>query len=244
MTPYTLYLGVKAIENRPTFELLTRLVAVKDNSGAVLKTYGYDGQGWRVTETVGATVRDFYFTAGWQVAEETVTTGSVTKLNARYVWGGGYVDDLVYRQRDTDNDGVLDERLWATHDANFNITALANDLGTVVERYAYDAYVVRTVLDAGWSVLGASAYGFVHGFQGLRYDEVAGLSDARNRWYSPTLARFVANDPIRYEAGDVNLYRFVGNSPGMGVDPWGLAVYEVKDAPQTEVFMDEVYGYT
>ncbi len=226
------------------YDAWNRLVAVKDSGGATLKTFGYDGQGWRVTETVGTTTRDFYFTAGWQVAEETVTTGSTTKLNARYVWGGGYVDDLVYRQRDTDNDGVLDERLWATHDANFNITALVNDLGTVVERYAYDAYGVRTVLDAGWNALGASAYGFVHGFQGLRFDEVAGLSDARNRWYSTTLGRFVTVDPIRFKAGDVNLYRFVGNSPGMGVDPWGLAVYEAKDAPQTEVFMDEVYGYT
>ncbi len=205
------------------YDAWNRLVVVKDSGGATLKTFGYDGQGWRVTETVGTTTRDLYYSAGWQVAEETVTTGSTTKLNARYVWGGGYVDDLVYRQRDTDNDGVLDERLWATHDANFNITALVNDLGTVVERYAYDAYGVRTVLDASWNVLSGSAFGFVHGFQGLRFDEVAGLSDSRNRWYSPTLGRFVTNDPIRYEAGDVNLYRFVGNSPGMGVDPFGLA---------------------
>ena len=116
------------------YDAWNRMVAVKDSGGATLKTFGYDGQGWRVTEAVGTTTRDFYFTAGWQVAEEAVTTGSTTKLNARYVWGGGYVDDLVYRQRDTDNDGILDERLWATHDANFNITALVNDLGTVVER--------------------------------------------------------------------------------------------------------------
>lgn len=204
------------------YDAWNRLVVVKDSGGATLKTFGYDGTGWRVTETVGSTTRDLYYSAGWQVVEETVTTGSTTKLNARYVWGQGYVDDLVYRQRDTDNDGVLDERVWAIHDANWNITALVNDLGNVVERYAYDAYGVRTVMDAGWNVLGASAYGFVHGFQGLRFDEVAGLSDARNRWYSPTLGRFVTNDPIGYSAGDVNLYRFVGNSPGVGVDPSGL----------------------
>ncbi|MBA4062484.1 MAG: hypothetical protein C0501_02020, partial [Isosphaera sp.] len=31
--------------------------------------------------------------------------------------------------------------------------------------------------------------------------------------YSPTLGRFISNDPIGFQAGDVNLYRFVGNHP-------------------------------
>lgn len=40
--------------------------------------------------------------------------------------------------------------------------------------------------------------------------------------YSPTQGRFVTMDPIGFQAGDVNLYRFVGNDPTNMVDPSGL----------------------
>lgn len=40
--------------------------------------------------------------------------------------------------------------------------------------------------------------------------------------FSPTLGRWVQNDPIEYEADDPNLYRFVSNNPTNQVDPSGL----------------------
>jgi RHS repeat-associated protein len=50
----------------------------------------------------------------------------------------------------------------------------------------------------------------------------AGDYEFRNRVYSPTLGRWLSNDPLGFEAGDVNTYRHVGNSPGNGLDPSGL----------------------
>lgn len=44
----------------------------------------------------------------------------------------------------------------------------------------------------------------------------------RHRDYSPTLRRFIERDPIGYEAGDNNWYRFVGNGPLSFVDASGL----------------------
>lgn len=41
--------------------------------------------------------------------------------------------------------------------------------------------------------------------------------------YSPTQGRFITTDPIGFQAGDVNLYRFVGNHPTNATDPSGLA---------------------
>ncbi len=40
--------------------------------------------------------------------------------------------------------------------------------------------------------------------------------------FSPTLGRWVQNDPIEYEADDPNLYRFVSNNPPNFTDPSGL----------------------
>lgn len=40
--------------------------------------------------------------------------------------------------------------------------------------------------------------------------------------YDPTIGRWTSQDPIGFEAGDANLYRYVGNGPTNGVDPSGL----------------------
>jgi RHS repeat-associated protein len=43
-----------------------------------------------------------------------------------------------------------------------------------------------------------------------------------NRVYSAELGRFHQSDPIRFDAGDGNLYRYVGNSVSDKIDPFGL----------------------
>ncbi len=42
----------------------------------------------------------------------------------------------------------LDERLHVLQDANWNVTALVDTGGTVMERYAYSAYGAPTILSA------------------------------------------------------------------------------------------------
>jgi len=46
--------------------------------------------------------------------------------------------------------------------------------------------------------------------------------DYRNRVYSANLGRFLQTDPIRFDAGDGNLYRYVKNRVADWVDPMGL----------------------
>jgi RHS repeat-associated protein len=49
------------------------------------------------------------------------------------------------------------------------------------------------------------------------------LYDYRNRVYSPDLGRFMQTDPVRFSAGDGNLYRCVGNNPINRWDSLGLS---------------------
>lgn len=54
-----------------------------------------------------------------------------------------------------------------------------------------------------------------------RDNDGTGLYYYRARYYSPTLQRFISEDPIDFAGGDTNLYAYVGNSPCNFTDPSG-----------------------
>ncbi len=193
-----------------------QLVAYK-NGGTTLESFSYDGLGRRIVTNTG-TATDLYYSSQWQVLEEYV--GGTAQ--DRYVWSPVYVDAMVLRDRTTTGAGTLGERLWVQQDANWNVTALVNGSGNVVERYVYDPYGNMTVLSAAWGTLSGSAYAWIYGHQGGRFDATTGLYSFRRRDLSPALGRWTQADPLRFEAGDTNLYRYVGNEPTIHCDPSGL----------------------
>jgi RHS repeat-associated protein len=200
-----------------TYDAWNRLVAVK-SGGVTIAAFGYDPLGQRIVQTEGGTTTDLYYSAQWQVLEERV--GGAAK--AQYVWSAAYVDALVERDRDPNNSGTLSERLYVQQDANYNVTALLDVNGNVVERYAEDPYGAVTVLSATWTTLAGSAYAWVYNHQGGRFDVTTGLYVFRMRDYSPALGRWFEVDPLGFGGGDVNLYRTVGGDPASAVDPSGL----------------------
>ena len=137
------------------------------------------------------------------------------------------MDGLVLRDRDTDANGTLDERLYALQDANWNTTALVNTSGTIQERYTYTPFGQVTFRDSTGSTLSNSAKDWVFLHQGGE-KIAAGDYEFRNRVHSPTLGRWLSNDPLGFEAGDQNWYRAIGNNPGNGMDPSGLVEIEIR----------------
>jgi RHS repeat-associated protein len=43
-----------------------------------------------------------------------------------------------------------------------------------------------------------------------------------DNWYDPTIGKWISQDPIKFEGGDANLYRVVGNHTTYASDPSGL----------------------
>ncbi len=86
-------------------------------------------------------------------------------------------------------------------DANYNVTAIFDNSGNVVERYVYDPFGQVTALDTNWNVLAASTFAWLYLHQGGRYDVTNGLYHFRFRDYSPTLGRWTSLDPLSYAAG-------------------------------------------
>lgn len=196
------------------YDAWNRLVAVKDGSNFVAQ-YAYDGLKRRVvkksyTGGVLQETRDFYFSDQWQVLSEAV---SGTTDNA-YAWGLRYVDELLWRV-----DGAS-ARQYAMQDANFNCTSICDDAGSVLERYQFDLYGNRTVLNASWTVIGSSAYAWIVGHQGLMFEVEVGLYNCRNRVYLPLLGCWMQRDPLGYVDG-LNLYEYVGSLPTVFTDPTG-----------------------
>ncbi len=91
-----------------------------------------------------------------------------------------------------------------------------NNTSTVRNHIVYDTY---------GNVLSETAGGARSAikFTGRYFDTETGLQWNLNRWYDAKTGRWLSQDPIGFEGGDANLYRYVGNDPGNGVDPRGLA---------------------
>ncbi len=202
--------------NTYVYDAWNRLVAVK-NGSTTLASYSYDGLNRRITETHGSTTTDLYYSSNWQVLEER----NNGQLQARYVWSPAGVDMLVLRDDSSQNNGVLDRRLYVQQDMLGNVTALVDTSGNVVERYDYDPFGAVTVLNPDFSVRGTSSYNWSYFFQGKRYDGAVGLYDSRERVYSPTLMRPLQADPLGLVPDD-NDYRWEGNGPTDGIDPSGM----------------------
>ncbi|MEI8383981.1 MAG: RHS repeat-associated core domain-containing protein, partial [Planctomycetota bacterium] len=168
--------------------------------------------------------RHFYYTPGWQALEERLgTTPDSAAPDRHFVWGLRYIDDLVLRERDTDLDGRLDERLYSLQDANWNVVALINPSGAAEERYQYTPFGTPIILTGSMSaVRSSSAVGMEVLFTGQRFEELTKLHLFRMRWFDSLTGRFIGRDPLGYPDG-MNAYAgwFVPNT----ADAFGLESY-------------------
>ncbi len=86
--------------------------------------------------------------------------------------------------------------------------------GAVAQRLDFDEFgMIENDTNPGFQVLG---------FAGGIYDADTGLVRFGARDYDPEVGRWTAKDPIRFAAGDSNLYRYVAGNPVSSVDPTGL----------------------
>ena len=210
-----------------TYDAWNRLVKLEDGEETVSE-YVYDAAKRRVVQKMYDSgvldeTRHFYYSWRWQAVEERVESSGVISANpdCQFVWGLRYIDDLVLRDRDTDSDGGLDERVYALQDANWNVTALADTSGDVQERYVYSAYGSPRVLTPAFATRASSSFAPDVLYAGYRYEQATGLYHIRHRVYQPELGCWVQRDPLEYEVG-LNLYCYVRNMPPSRLDPTGL----------------------
>jgi RHS repeat-associated protein len=190
--------------------------------------YGYDGLNRRIEREVYmgsmmAPVNHYYYNQNWQMLEDRLVVGPFGTCGSKeYIWSPRYVDSPIVSFYDDPYQPQYNNTLYYTTDANHNVTATIDAAtGDVVNRYAYTAYGKATEYDADWSNPAAPA-GDGPLYCGYFFDAETGNYLARNRYYSANLGTFISRDPIGYDAGDMNLYEYTGDSPLTHTDPTGL----------------------
>jgi RHS repeat-associated protein len=64
-----------------------------------------------------------------------------------------------------------------------------------------------------------------YGYTGRELQTETNLQYNRARWYDPVTKRWLSQDPLGFDAGDSNLYRYVSNQPVGATDPTGQDIY-------------------
>jgi len=157
-------------------------------------TYQYDAYGRRTLNAAGNSL----FYDGNDVTQE--QSGGVPIANRLT----GSVDESFSRSDATGTYSPLT-------DAMGNVLALADSSGKLVTQYTYDPFGNTTVSG------NASSNSFQ--FAG-RENDGTGVYYFRARYYSPTLHRFVSQDPLGYASG-ANTYAYALNNPVSLRDPSG-----------------------
>jgi len=160
----------------------------------------------------------------------------VPAVSKRYLWGQA-VDQLFAQEDVAKTLTVTDRYVWLLQDKLGTVRDVLDRSGGIVARVEYNAFgVIQSVTNAAGQTI-ALPTRWLYTCQ--EYDPITGNiwfsnGAGRGRWYSPTLNRFLQPDDLGFAAGDMNLYRPVGNSPTNFTDPSGRAVQSGKPNGQAE----------
>jgi RHS repeat-associated protein len=189
-------------------------ITVKNDLGEIIRTaeYTYDVYNQRIAKTVDtdgdgvavAKTERYVYGPDQNIALVFDENGNV---NHRYLFGDG-VDEI---EADESNGNVL----WALTDHLGSVRDVVDDSGTVLNHVVYDAF-------GGVTSQTDESVVFRYGYTARELDAESGLQYNRARYLDSFTGKFISEDPISFQGGDSNLYRYVFNSPIRYSDPSGL----------------------
>lgn len=174
-----------------------RLTAIEQN-GSPVASFQYDAFNRRVTKMLAGTSTNLLYDGQQVVQEQSGGSPSANLLT------GLQLDEYFQRTEGAATSTYLQDSLMST-------VALTNAAGSIQTSYAYDPY--------GNVTASGTASDNPYQYTG-RENDATGLYYYRARYYSPTMGRFVAQDPLGLAAGQ-NVYAYVIDNPAGLTDPLG-----------------------
>ena len=199
------------------WDYLNRLVAVVDKDAGGNETqkveFTYDMFGRRLSKTVDGEVTYFVYDRDNVILDFVDADGiegeTEAELDKRYLHGER-VDQVLAQEDSTGNVN------WHLADHLGSVRDLVDNNGELINHITYDSFG-NVVSETDDTVDTRYLY------TGREWDDEIGLQYNRARYYNPELGRFIGEDPISFEGGDANLYRYAENNPLGAIDPLGLA---------------------
>jgi RHS repeat-associated protein len=160
--------------------------------------YTYDAVGRRTSAIENLSPLRTYLYDGWNLVQETQGTTTLPILS------GLSVDEVFAR---TESNG----RRYLLSDAMGSTVALTDSGGSIAQTYSYAPYGTVTATGGSDNTIQ---------YTGRENDGTDGLYYYRARYYSPSLNRFISEDPIELRGG-LNTYAYVHGDPMDLRDPSG-----------------------
>ena len=193
-----------------TFDRAHRLTGAATETDSLI--FSYDGAGNRLAVDRNETVTRYIYDAAGNLLAEADTDG----ITRYYIHGAGLLAMVT-------SGGTP----YCYHfDATGHTIALTDAGKTVVNKYAYTPFGVL----AGQEEAVEQPFKFVGQFGVMTEDN--GWYYMRARYYDPEMGRFISEDPLGFDGGDVNLYAYCSNDPVNYIDPDGLSPYDIT-RPET-----------
>lgn len=171
-----------------------------NTSGA---SFYYDGAGNRLIATRNGVTTKYIYDATGNLLAEADSNNVITRY---YVYGAGLLAMV------TPQDQVYNYHYNTTG----STVAITDQNQTMVNKYAYDPFGnsvnQQETITQPFKYVGQ--YGVMSEPNGFYY--------MKARYYDPQVGRFISEDPLGFDGGDVNLMAYVGSNPVNRVDPSGL----------------------
>jgi RHS repeat-associated protein len=182
-----------------TWNARNQLVGISGTG--VNASFVYDALGRREKKTINGSLIEFLYDGLNPVQE---TSGAAVLAN---ILTGLGIDEFFTRSDVPagTTSSLLTDSLGST-------VALADSAGAVQTENTYEPFGKTT----STGVSNTNPFQYTG-----RENDGTGLYYYRARYYHPGLQRFLSEDPIEFNGGDINLYAYVGNSPTNFTDPTG-----------------------
>ena len=206
------------------YDVLGNLKHVTLPGGASID-YVIDGQNRRIGKKVGGTlVQGFLYEDDLKPIAELDGTNTVV---SRFVYATGVnVPDTMIK-------GGQTYRVITDHLGSPRLVVNVAD-GTVAQKLSYDEFG-NLLIDTN---PGFQPFGYAGGI----YDRDTRLVRFGARDYDADTGRWMAKDPIRFAAGDTNIYSYVVGEPINRTDPSGLQQVGPKAAPENLCYYEHSLG--